>query len=68
MTTEEKLLKMYVEIHGEVTGSCSLEIWEDDSDYSNEELGVKVMKDGDLCFTVSKTDLLFDYVTKEWSK
>ena len=67
MTDKDKLLRMYKELHGEVTGSCYLEMMIDpDDEYT--PIGVQVMKDGNLCSTYTKTDLLFDYITKNWSE
>lgn len=53
-----KLLKLFKLVHGEVTGSCYLEVDE-------EETEVRVMKDGNLCWTATKVDLVFDYITKD---
>lgn len=58
MTDEEKLRKMFVEVHGELTGSCSLEI--------TEEGDCHCIKDGQSCWHFSKTDILFDFVTKDF--
>lgn len=63
MTTEEKMLAMFGKVHGEVSRSCSLKVDEDDD---GNPASISVMKDGQLCWTVSKTDLLFDYVTSRW--
>ena len=62
MTDEEKLEKMFTEVHGEMTGSCRTEVYHED--YEPE--GIHVMKDGNVCWSKSKTDILFDYITKEW--
>jgi hypothetical protein len=65
MDVEDKLKKMYKDLYGEPSRSCSLELWYDEYD-EHELLGVKVMKDGNICSTYTKSDLLFDYITKEW--
>lgn len=65
MTIEEKLIKMFVMIHGEPGTSCYAEVMLDD-DY--EPCGVALMKDGNVCWAVSKTDLILEYVTREWSE
>jgi hypothetical protein len=62
MTDEEKLEKMFTEVHGEMTGSCSIEV--SYNDYEPD--GIHVMKDGNVCWSKSKIDILFDYITKGW--
>jgi len=65
MSEEQKLLRMYKEVHGEESGRCYTEIAYAD-EYPHEAIGVNLMKDGNLVAFYSKTDLLFDYVTKDW--
>ena len=64
MNDEDKLLKMFIAVHGEPTGSCYLEVQEDEEFII--PVGISMMKDGHLCWTVSKVDILFDYLTREW--
>ncbi len=66
MNTEDKLIKMYNAVHGEISSNsaCYLELWEED--YSNEPIGIKVMKHGNVCSYYKKEDLLFDYITIDW--
>lgn len=64
MTDEDKLEKMFTEVHGEMTGSCSIEVYYTEDTYEPD--GINVIKDGDLCWSKTKTDILFDYITKEW--
>ena len=61
MNDEEKLLWMFAEVYGEITGSCYREVIMDDSE---EPLGISVMKNGNLCWYKSKLDIVFDYLTK----
>ena len=63
MNDYEKLEWLFKEIHGEVRGSRYIEIDMDD-ECCGREHEVRVMKDGHLCWSVTKTDLLFDYVTR----
>ncbi len=60
MTDEEKLLWMFKEVHGD-TGRCYPEVKED---YKGDPHKVNLMKDGEVCWSVSKADLMFDYLTK----
>lgn len=70
MTDEEKMIHMYNIVHGEVTGSsCHIQVIDH---YSHpEEIGyeegsrIALIKDGTVCWTISKTDLLFDYMTRD---
>jgi hypothetical protein len=63
MTTEEKLLMMFNELEGPITGQCSAEV-----EYENgEPVGVNLMKDGHACWGKTKLELLFDYLTRDFS-
>lgn len=61
MDDKDKLLKMFTDIHGEITGSCYVQVQYNDN---NEAIGVSCMKDGNVCWTANKSDLLFDFITK----
>lgn len=61
MSDEEKLLWMFKQVHGEITGSCYLEIEEDDE---CNPVAVLVRKDGNLCWKATKVDLMFGYLTR----
>jgi len=66
MTDEEKMLWMFNEVHGKITGACYVEVgpaFEDD-DAFDPELYVHLMKDGNICWSKSKAELVFDYITK----
>lgn len=67
MDDEQKLLWMFHQVYGEVTRSCYLEIQDVGEDYEDDiNLStVRVMKDGNLCWSVNKIDLVFDYLTKD---
>lgn len=70
MTEEEKLKKMFIAVHGDIdndSSSCYLEIIESE-DYDNygDTIGVSLCKDGHVCWSKTKVDILFDYITKDW--
>lgn len=65
MSEEEKLLWMFKQVHGEITGSCYLEVQQYDGCEELDEPIVKVMKDGNLCWEASRSKLTFDYITKD---
>ena len=60
MGIKANMIKMFKVVHGEVSGSCSLSVCED----HNDEPRIFVMKDGSECWSVGRSDLLFDYVCK----
>jgi len=62
MTDAEKLVAMYEKVHGQVSRSCHLEAYLDDDNYIVQ--GLHCLKDGAIAWSVSKTDVLFDYVTR----
>jgi Tfp pilus assembly protein PilP len=61
MTEEEKIMKLFTVVHGEISGSCYAEIA-----YTEEHdvYAVKVLKNGNTCWQANKVDLLFDYITE----
>lgn len=61
MNDEDKLLWMFKEVHGEITGACYIEVECDDM---GDPIAVHCMKDGNLCWTKTKLDLVFEYLTK----
>jgi len=64
MREEDKFIKMYEDVHGKITSkSCKLVARQNDM---GEVDGVVCMKDGVEAWSVSKVDLLFDYITKDW--
>lgn len=62
MTRYDKLIKMFEIVHGKLDSSkSSLEI--------NDELDtISVLKYGKFCWSVTVSDLLFDYTTRNWGK
>ena len=62
MNDDDKLLWMFNQVHGYLSLSCHAEI---DFDEEGNALGVNVIKDGSVCWRVSKVDLLFGYITKD---
>ena len=63
MDSDTKMLKMFTEIHGEMSGSCTAQV-QYNEDY--EAVGVACVKDGQICWEMSKTDLVFEYITLNW--
>lgn len=60
---ERKLLLMFDEVHGlPKGGSCYTEF---DETMEGETIGINLMKDGNVCWTATKLDLLFDYLTRD---
>ncbi len=62
MSDEEKIIRMYEVVEGKLKGgSCHLE-------YNEDEKMLHCMKDGNSCWSISKADVLFNYVTRgeEW--
>ncbi len=58
------LIKLFKEVHGDIDAdrsSCYTEIETDDH---GKEAAVNVMKDGNLCWSATKLDLVFDYIMK----
>lgn len=69
MTNEEKLMKMFIEVHGDIDNepsSCYTEFMYSEDDPYGDAIGIKLMKDGYECWHESKTDILFNYITKNW--
>ena len=60
MTDKDKLMWLFEQVHGKITGSCYTEIITEDY----KPVAVDVMKDGNLCWSASKLDLVFDYLTR----
>lgn len=64
MDTERKLILMYEFLHGRMEGgSCYLEV---DEDEHGDPIGLRLMKDGNMCSRITKCDLLFEYMTHTW--
>lgn len=63
MNDDEKLLWMFEQVHGfrDASGQCYTELEYDDS---MNAVAVNVMKNNNLCWTATKLDLVFDYLTK----
>lgn len=65
MTSEESLMAMFTKVHGEITGACYTEIVYSDEDGPE---AVNVMKNGNICWTATKADLVFDYLAMQIDK
>jgi hypothetical protein len=61
MDTVEKLLWLFKEVHGEMSGNCYTVVVYDEDENPIE---VNVMKNGNRCWSASKADLVFDYITR----
>lgn len=61
MITEQKLLWMFEQVHGELTNQFKLKL---DYDDSMNPIAVEIWKNGNRCQTATKLDLIFDYLTK----
>ena len=61
MSDDKKLMWLFEQVHGRITGRCYTEVELDDN---QDPVGVSVMKDGNLCWYKSKLDIVFDYLTK----
>jgi len=61
MNDEDKLMWMFTEVHGNITGACYTEIVLDDEE---NPIAVEVRKNGNLCWSAAKVDLMFDYLTR----
>jgi len=59
---EEKLLALFKLVHGEMSRSCYTKIIHDDNE---DPIAVALMKGGQECWRATKTDLMFDYITKD---
>jgi|TARA_R110000851_G_scaffold41409_3_gene103967 hypothetical protein len=65
LSVEDKLYLMFHVIHGKMGRSCSVEIAYKHDEYEFKAIGINVMKDGYIAWSVSKEDLLFDYLTRD---
>ncbi|AGG58231.1 hypothetical protein VPDG_00070 [Vibrio phage henriette 12B8] len=63
MIDGDKLLKMFVMVHGEFTSSCYAQVTYDDE---HEPNGVACMKDGRICWEEDVAAITFNYLTKDW--
>lgn len=63
MDEAERLLWMFKQVHGIVSGKCDVEV-EYDNDNCNP-IGCIMIKNSEVVLRASKVDLLFDYITKD---
>jgi hypothetical protein len=64
MTDDERLMRLFESANGTLSRSCTPEIVHDEE---CDPIGVKVMKDGKLCWYDSREQLVFAYVTKDFT-
>ena len=72
MDTEDKMRKMFIALHGDIdadNSACSTEFRYDPDDWDEDQRpsAIIVMKNGYECWRLNKYDLLFEYLTKDWS-
>ena len=62
MDDNEKMLWMYEQVYGpqDPSSTCKAVVHEDEDGY----LEIHMMKDGHVCWSMSKADLIFEYLTK----
>ena len=65
MDTEDKMRLMYHQLYGEVIGRFSLIYTEGEFD-SNEEPVLELLKDDKPCDRETRSELLFNYITRDW--
>lgn len=61
---ECKLHKMFEMVYGEMSGACRAETSYDEEDKVS---GIDVMEGENLCWCVSVQEIMFAYLTKDWS-
>jgi len=68
MEIEEVLLVLFELQHGPISGSCSTKIAYRDEEFENEPYGVHLIKDGNVSWTATETELLLWYVGQQLLK
>ena len=63
MSDEDVMLRMFAEVYGAVAGSCYTDF---DYDEDDKLIGISVMKDSNACWSKTKTDIVFDYIAKDF--
>jgi hypothetical protein len=66
LTTEEKMMHMFEVVHGKFSNNFEVTYVQHDDydDKSPHEDSIIVSKNGSYCWSVTKSDLLFDYMTR----
>lgn len=59
MDEEDKMIKLYELLHGAISASC---YWE----YDSENHTLICMKDGNECWSKSREELTFEFITKDF--
>lgn len=62
MTEEEKMLWMFIQAHGQLTGACYAEV--EFNEERGDAVAVHCMKDGHSCWSYTKAELVFEYLTR----
>ena len=66
MSDEDKLMQLFTLIHGKIAScNCYTNIV---YDRDNLPCAVEVLKDGNLCWEATKEELVFQYITKDFTE
>jgi len=65
MDTEDKMIHMYHQIYGEVSSNFSFVYTEGGYD-TDEEPILELLQNGGPYWQATRSELLFDYITKDW--
>jgi hypothetical protein len=69
MINDYKLLRMFHAVHPDFKDSRSCEVTiEEDLDGDDYGQVVSVTKDGNWCWGYTQSELLFEYITKDWEE
>ncbi len=68
MDEEDKVMKMFTDVHGEVGGNSTVEVIVNAIDHSITGVKVIGLKDGRITnlWSVTKSELVFDWITRNW--
>lgn len=58
LSEEDRMIKLYELLHGKLSSNC---YW----DYDIESHILTCMKDGNECWSVTREELTFDYITRD---
>ena len=63
--SDDDLMLLFEYVHGRISGACYTKVFTDDEDSPAE---VAVIKDGNICWSVTKLDLVFEYIVRQIKK
>jgi hypothetical protein len=64
MSDDEKLMWMFEQVHGKISGACEAIVIYDDYN-PDKPIQIDVVKYGKLCWSATKLDLIFEFLTKD---